>query len=89
MKKLFDKIKLFIDAYKMWLFFCVLVGTNGITASLNSSAPIEEKKVLKPDFVVKPPTKPSKTIIIHKFDAELAKKLIKQELDKHKNGSQH
>jgi len=85
-KKIFDKLKLFIDAWKMWLFFGVLIGTNA-GQQVYYSEP--EKEPLKPVHIVKTPTKPQKTIIIHKFDIELVKKLIKQELDKHKQGSQH
>jgi len=86
MKKLFDKIKLFIDTWKMWLFFCALVGTNA-GQQIYYSKPAE-KPVVEKQAIIKPASL-QKTIIIHKFDNELAKKLIKQELDKHKNGSQH
>ena len=84
MKKLFDKIKLFIDAWKMWLFFGVLVGTNA-GQQIYYSEPIEEKEPLKAVRVAKSPTKPLKTIIIHKVDNGYCDKLIND----HKNGSQH
>ena len=84
MKKLFDRIKLFIDAWKMWLFFGVLVGTNA-GQQIYYSEPIEEKEPLKAAFVAKSPTKPPETIIIHKVDNSYCDKLIND----HKNGSQH
>ena len=83
MKKLFDKIKVFIDAWKIWLFVIALIGTNA-GQQMYYSEPKKETKL-----TVTKPVKPQNTIIIHKFDDELAKKLIKQELDKHKTGSQH
>jgi hypothetical protein len=88
-KKLFDKLKLFVDAWKMWLFFCVLVGTNGLQAGLNYSSPIKEKSALKPVHVVKSTTKPSKTVIIHKVDNSYCEKLVKAELEKHFKSSRH
>lgn len=82
MKKLFDKIKVFIDAWKIWLFVIALIGTNAGQQMYYS----EPKKEIKP--AVTKPTKPQKNIIIHKFDKELEKRLMK-ELDNHKHGSQH
>ena len=83
--RVFGRLKALFDAYKMWIFFIALIGTNG-GQQLYYHEPekpvIDEKTIAKPT-IIKPP------IIIHKFDAELAKKLIKLELDKHKNGSQH
>ena len=86
MKKLFDKIKLFIDAWKMWLFFGVLVGTNAGQQVYYSEPDIEEPAIIKPKIK---PAKLQKTTIIHKFDTGLAKKLIKQELQKHFDSSRH
>lgn len=91
-KKLFARLKNIFDAYKMWLFFLALFGTNAMQAGVQEyvrSEPVQ--KVVTTTKKVKPVAKKpvQKTIIIHKFDAELAKKLIKLELDKHKNGSQH
>lgn len=84
MKKLLDKIKLFIDAWKMWLFFGVLVSTNaGQQIYYSEPDPVIEKQA-----IIKPANL-QKAAIIHKFDDELVKKLIKQELDKHENGSRH
>jgi hypothetical protein len=84
MKKLLGQIKTFIDAWKMWLFFAALIGTNAGQQIYYSEPekPIEKTAIIKP-------TNLQKTVIIHKFDTGFVKKLIKQELDKHKNGSQH
>lgn len=78
MKKLFDKLKLFIDAWKMWLFFGVLIGSNA-GQQLYYSEPEKEKSV----EVAK--TSTPKTIIIHKSDNSYCDKLINE----HRNGSQH
>ena len=88
MKKLFDKIKLFIDTWKIWLFVAALFGTNGAQMYVNSD-PIEEKDPLKAVHVAKSPTKPLKTIIIHKVDNGYCDKLIKAELKKHFDSSRH
>ena len=88
LKKALSQIKNFIDAWKIWLFFLALFGTNGLQAGLQEYARSEPEKPVEKPTIIKP-TNLQKTIIIHKFDAELAKKLIKLELDKHKNGSQH
>ena len=83
--RLFGRLKALFDAYKMWIFFIALIGTNG-GQQLYYHEP--EKPVIEPIETVKPTMIKPQTII-HKFDVELAKKLIKLELDKHKNGSQH
>jgi len=90
-KKIYTKLKMVFDTYKMWIFVAALFSTNGAQMYMNTGAESNEKvgspiEKVNP-VAVGPPVQ--KTIIIHKFDNELAKKLIKQELDKHKNGSQH
>ena len=87
LKRITDKLKTFVEAWKIWIFLIALIGTNGGQQMYyHEPEAVDEKPIVK----VKPTIiKPQKTIIIHKFDAELAKKLIKLELDKHKNGSQH
>jgi len=37
MKKYFDKIKTFVDVYKIWIFIAALFGTNGLQAYFNDS----------------------------------------------------
>lgn len=43
MKKIFDKVKLLFDTYKMWIFAAALFGTNATQAYLNGSAEQEFK----------------------------------------------
>lgn len=87
MKKLFDKIKAFIDVWKIWLFFGALIGTNAGQQIYYSEPVIEKPAIAKTIEKRAPETK--KTIIIHKVDTKLVKKLIKQELQKHFDSSRH
>jgi hypothetical protein len=83
MKKLFDKLKAFIDVWKIWIFILALFGTNGAQMYVHSEAdPIIEPVIEKPIVKAKPPIK---TIIIHKADNEYCDKI----LNDHKTSSQH
>ena len=81
MKKLFAKVKAFIDIWKMWLFFgALLFGTNGAQFYAHSEPTSE-----KPAKTVSTPIKPQKTVIIHKVDNEYCDR----KLEEHKTGAQH
>ncbi|MCK5236070.1 MAG: hypothetical protein KAR06_03710 [Deltaproteobacteria bacterium] len=83
MKKAFDKIKAFIDVWKIWLFFIALISTNGMQAGFHYSEP--EKPIGKP-AIAKPTEKP--TIIkqiIYKPDNSYCDK----KLNDHENGELH
>ena len=84
MKKLFDKLKLFIDTWKIWLFVAALFGTNGAQMYAHSELEKESYKAEKVKPVAINPVR-TKTIIIHKADNSYCDKLINE----HKNGSQH
>jgi hypothetical protein len=83
MKKLFDKIKTFIDAWKIWLFFtALLVGSNGAQMYVHSEP---EPTSEEPEKIVSTPSNLQKTIIIHKVDNEYCVKI----LNDHKTGVLH
>ena len=79
MKKLFAKLKTFIDVWKMWLFFgALLASTNGAQMYVNS----EPEKTPK---TASTPIKLQKTVIIRKVDNEYCKDLLKE----HETGDRH
>jgi len=89
LKEWLGKLKTFIDAWKIWLFFLALFGTNGIQAGLQEYVRAEPEKPVveeKPIVKAKPP---QKTIIIHKVDNSYCEKLIETELNKHYDSSRH
>lgn len=87
-KKLVDRLKTFVEAGKIWLFFIALFGTNAMQAGVQEYVRSEPEPVIKP-VAVKPVEKPQKATIIYKTDIELVKKLIAEELNDHKTGAQH
>ena len=81
MKKLFAKLKTFIDVWKMWLFFgALLAGTNGAQMYVNS-----ERTSEKTAKTASTPIKPQKTVIIRKVDNKACKDLLKE----HETGDRH
>jgi len=89
MKKLFDKIKTFIDAWKIWLFFLALFGTNGIQAGLHAYHDEPKELEIIPISEAKPATKTIIKEIIREADNEFCEKLIKQKLNEHEKGRWH
>ncbi len=81
MKKVFDKLKAFIDVWKIWLFLAALIGTNGAQMFANS----ESAKVGPPIEIVKPIAEPQKTTIIYKFDKKYCDELV----ESHINSNRH
>ena len=54
-KEAFNKVKTFVDVYKIWIFIVALFGTNGIQAYFNSdkeakSEPEVKVEEVKPKF---------------------------------------
>lgn len=92
-KKIIDRLKTFVEAWKIWVFIAALFGTNTMTAGLiYSSEPEKAEKpaTIKPIERVKPiNTTTIKEVTIYKVDKKLVKKLIKQELQKHFDSSRH
>ena len=83
-KERLNQVKAFIDVWKIWLFFLALFGTNAMQAGVQEyvrSEPTSDKPVK----TVSTPTKPQKTIIIHKADNEYCDRKLKE----HETGSQH
>lgn len=74
-KEAFSKIKMWFDAYKMWVFFAgLLVSTNGAQMYANSEPEVEE--VAPVQVVEKTIVKPGKTVVIHKVDNSYCDKLM-------------
>jgi len=84
--RLFGRLKTLFDAYKMWIFFIALIGTNGGQQLYYHEKPaIEEKPVI--EKVAQKPTIIRQTI--YKTDEALVKKLIETEFIKHFDSSRH
>ena len=82
--RLVGKLKTLFDAYKMWIFFIALIGTNGGQQMYYH----EPEAVEKP--IVKPANKPAIIKqIIYKTDEAAVKRLIETELNKHYESSRH
>lgn len=78
LKKIYAKLKMVFDTWKMWLFVAALFGTNGAQMYVNSEPvePVPVKSAL---------VEPKKTIIIHKVDNGYCDR----KLNEHKKGAQH
>jgi len=81
-KERFNQVKTFIDAWKIWLFFLALFGTNAVQYGVQDYAQSEKAGIVKQIIKAKPP---QKTIIIHKVDNEYCDR----KLNEHKTGAQH
>jgi hypothetical protein len=80
LKKIYAKLKMIFDTWKMWLFVVALFGTNGAQIYSNYEPTSE-----KPVKTVSTPIKPQKTVIIRKIDNKFCIDL----LNEHKKGAQH
>ena len=79
MKKLFNKLKAFIDVWKIWLFLAAIIGSNGLQAGFHMNND-DETHVKKSAIIT-----PSKPTIIYKPDNAYCDK----KLNDHEKGELH
>ena len=84
LKKIYAKLKMAFDTWKMWLFVVALFGTNGAQMYVHSEPEKTSQTAPKAKPVAIKPAS-TKTVIIRKIDNKFCIDL----LNDHKSGSQH